>query len=82
MGWVIVSPAVHGGVVYFPASDGTRLKALDAVSGALKFDIGNKAISFSSPAIVNGMAFYGSSDGWLHAVDIATGKLLQEFQTD
>src|SRR5688572_18292622 len=30
MGWTIASPAVRDGVVYFPTSDGTRFKALDA----------------------------------------------------
>ena len=81
-GWVIASPAVDRGVVYFPTSDGERFKALDAATGAMKFDISNKAVSFSSPAIVGGTAFYGTSDGWMHAVDAGTGRLMAEFQTD
>ncbi len=81
-GWVIASPAVHNGVVFFPTSDGTRFKALDALTGTLKFDNANKAVSFSSPAIAGGVAVFGSSDGWLHAVDIKTGATTAEFQTD
>lgn len=81
-GWVIASPAVERGVVYFPTSDGERFKALDAATGATLYDISNKAVSFSSPAIAKGTAFYGSSDGWLHAIDISTGRLKGEFQTD
>src|SRR6185503_4881110 len=50
-GWVIASPAVREGVVYFPTSDGQRFKAVDAATGAVRFDIGMKAVSFSSPAI-------------------------------
>ena len=57
MGWVIASPAVRNGVVYFPTADGTRFKALDAATGALKYSVENKAISFSSPAIVNDVVY-------------------------
>jgi outer membrane protein assembly factor BamB len=82
MGWVIASPAIQNGVVYFPTSDGARFKALDAESGRLGFSIQNKDVSFSSPALVNGLAYYGTTDGWLHAVDIKTGQMVHEFQTD
>jgi outer membrane protein assembly factor BamB len=82
MGWVIASPAVLNNVVYFPTSDGTRFKALDAATGTLKFNIANKNVSFSSPAIVNDIAYFGSSDGWLHAVDTKSGTIKAEFQSD
>jgi outer membrane protein assembly factor BamB len=82
MGWVIASPAVKDGVVYFPTSDGTRFKAIDIATGALKYSIENKAVSFSSPAIVNDLVYFGSSDGWLHALDAATGTIEAQFQTD
>ena len=81
-GWTIASPAVRNGVVYFPTSDGTRFKALDAVTGAVKFDLQNKAVSFSSPALAGNTAFYGTSDGYLHAVDLTSGALIGRFQTD
>jgi outer membrane protein assembly factor BamB len=81
-GWVIASPAVLEGTVYFPTSEGTRFKALDAVTGRLVFSLENKAISFSSPAIAKGTAYFGSSDGWLHAVDLKAGRIQSEFQTD
>jgi eukaryotic-like serine/threonine-protein kinase len=82
MGWVIASPAVRNGVVYFPTSDGTRFKALDAESGRLEFSIQNKDVSFSSPALVESLAYYGTTDGWLHAVDLKTGQTAHEFQTE
>ncbi len=81
-GWVIGSPAVTDGTVYFATSDGTRFKALDAETGAVRFSNVNKAISFSSPAVVNNAVMFGTSDGWLHSIDRATGKILAEFQTD
>ena len=81
-GWTIASPAVRDGVVYFPTSDGTRFKALDAATGEIRLNIENKAVSFSSPALVGPVAIYGTSDGWLHAVDVKSGTMVAEFQTD
>ena len=81
-GWTIASPAVRDGVVYFPTSDGRRFKAVDAVTGAVRIDLQNKAISFSSPALAGEVAFYGTSDGYLNAVSTTDGKLLARFQTD
>jgi eukaryotic-like serine/threonine-protein kinase len=82
MGWTIASPAVRNGVVYFPTSDGTRFKALDAKTGTVRFDLQNKAVSFSSPAIAGDVAFYGTSDGYLNAVSLTDGTLLAQFRTD
>jgi outer membrane protein assembly factor BamB len=82
MGWTIASPAVRGGGVYFPTSDGRRFKALDAATGAVRIDLQNKAVSFSSPAIAGDVAFYGTSDGFLNAVNLRDGTLLGRFQTD
>ena len=31
---------------------------------------------------MNDVVYFGSSDGWLHALDIATGATRAEFQTD
>jgi outer membrane protein assembly factor BamB len=81
-GWVIGSPAVHNGIVYFATSDGRRFKAIDAATGQVKFNIEMKTISFSSPSIVGNTIYVGTSDGWLHAADLATGATKAEFQTD
>lgn len=82
MGWTIASPAVRDGVVYFPTSDGRRFKGLDVATGAVKLDLQNFAVSFSSPALAGDRAFYGTSDGYLNAVDLTTGRLAGRFQTD
>lgn len=81
-GWTIASPAVKGGVVYFPTSDGTRFKAIDIATGNVRFDLQNKAVSYSSPALAGDVAFYGTADGLLNAVDITRGTLRATFQTD
>ncbi len=81
-GWTIGSPAVRDGIVYFATSDGRRFKALDAATGTIRFDLENKAVSFSSPALAGDVVYYGTSDGWLRAVDIRTGTFKAHFQTD
>lgn len=81
-GWVIASPALQDGRVVFPTSDGTRFKALDARTGALLLSLENRAVSFSSPALAGRMAFYGTSDGWLHGVDLGAGRETAAFQTE
>lgn len=81
-GWTIASPAVQNGVVYFPTSDGTRFKALDIETGAPKFDLQTKNVSFSSPALVGDVALFGTSDGYLNAIDTKSGTFLKRFETD
>jgi len=81
-GWVIASPAVQNGVVYFPTADGQRFKAVDAATGTLKYSIAMKTISFSSPALVGNTIYFGTSDGWVHAMDVSSGAVKADFQTD
>jgi outer membrane protein assembly factor BamB len=81
-GWVIASPALAGGNVYFPTSDGQRLKALEARTGRVVFDRAMAAISFCSPAIAGKSLIFGTSDGCLQAVDLDTGRLTASFQTE
>ena len=81
-GWVIASPAAKDGMVCFPTSDGTRFKVLDAKTGALKLSLANKAVSFSSPALAGRTAYYGTSDGWLHGVDLDSGREVASFQSE
>ena len=82
MGWVIASPAVRDGVVYFPTSDGTQFKAITIATGAVVWRTVDRAISFSSPAIAGEAVYFGSHDGWLRALDLKTGRVKFEFQTD
>ena len=87
-GRVRSSPAVAGGRVYVGSADGT-LYALDAASGreAWRFDTEGHALESgrfgfdrrtiqASPAAADGRVFIGSRDGFLYAVDAATGRQL------
>jgi len=85
-GRVRSSPAVADGRVYVGSADGT-LYALDAASGRERwrfeteghvlesgeFGFDRRTIQ-ASPAVADGLVFVGSRDGFLYAVDAATGK--------
>jgi outer membrane protein assembly factor BamB len=64
--WVIASPAVQDGKIYFATSDSAMLYAMDAKSGTPIFSLNYKHWPmFSSPAIAGGMLYIGSNQGRL-----------------
>jgi outer membrane protein assembly factor BamB len=80
--WVNSTPAVRDGIVYAGTSDGYRFFALDGRTGRLKFILDAKGAVFSSPAVAGELAYVGVSNGRLLAVDIKSGKLAWDFQTE
>lgn len=81
--WVIGSPAVREGKVYFATSDSSLFYALDAKSGTKIFSLQFKGWPmFSSPALAGNMLYIGSHEGKLIAIDLATQKPAWTFQTD
>jgi eukaryotic-like serine/threonine-protein kinase len=80
--WVVSSPAIHDGVVYFVTSDSRMLHALDATTGKPVFSLQMTWFLFSSPAIARDMLYVGSWDGTLAAVDLKTQKRAWTFESD
>lgn len=80
--WVIASPAVADGKIYFTTSDTKRFEALDAASGRLLYELPDKIYSFSSPAIAGGHAYFGTFDGKVHDVDLEKRQYAGEFATE
>jgi outer membrane protein assembly factor BamB len=80
--WVIASPAVADGSVYFTTSDERRFFGLDAASGRTRFSVGYDAFAYSSPSIAGNTAYYGTFDGRLYAVDVRSGRVVARFATD
>jgi len=80
--WVIGTPAVRDGVVYVGTSDSARFMALDAKNGRLRFNFDAKAYVFSSAALAGDLAYVGDHNGRLYAVDMKSGKLAWQFQTE
>lgn len=80
--WVIGSPTVKDGKVYFATSDSALFYALDAKSGTAIFSLKFMWPMFSSPAIAGNMLYIGTHEGKLMAIDLTTQKLAWVFRTD
>jgi|SRR5579884_33192 len=80
--WVIASPAIFDGAVFYTTSDEKKFFALSARTGNERFSVPYTAFSFSSPAVAGGVAYYGAFDGMLYAIDTRTGNVTAQFQTD
>lgn len=81
--WVIASPALRDGKVYFATSDTGLLYGVVASTGKQVFSVDGKHWPmFSSPAIAGNTLYIGSHDGTLRAVDLASGKVTGQFATD
>ena len=81
--WVVSSPAVKDGKVYFVTSDSSLLYALDAKSGQVQHAVNfNHWYLYSSPAIAGGALYFGSTQGKLFSVDLADFKPRWSFETE
>jgi outer membrane protein assembly factor BamB len=77
------SPAVVGNTVYF--AGGNRVFAVSSDSGALHWqfpvDQPLSTLIASSPAVVDGMLYFGALDGKLYALSADSGKQVWMFDT-
>lgn len=80
--WVIGTPIVDRGRLYFTTSDTGMLRALDLGSGELAGELSLKWPMFSSPSIVGDRLHVGSHAGKFYAVRIPALELIGEFQTE
>lgn len=69
------TPAVVGGSLYVGSIDGSRgrVYALDASTGATRWTKRTPGYIQSSPAVVHGVVYVGSSGGGLYALNASTG---------
>jgi eukaryotic-like serine/threonine-protein kinase len=81
--WVIGSPAIHDGKVFFATSDSAMFYELDAKTGAVVFSLKFRGWPmFSSPSIAGNSILIGSHEGKLIAIDTKSQKVAWVFQTD
>ena len=81
--WVISSPAVRAGRVYFATSDSGLVQALDARTGTAIFSLEFKHWPFfSSPTLAGDFLYIGSHQGKLLAIDLKAGNVAWTFVTD
>jgi eukaryotic-like serine/threonine-protein kinase len=81
--WVISSPAVRGGKVYFATSGSGLVQAVDAKTGAPFFSLDFKHWPFfSSPTLAGDFLYIGSHQGKVLAIDLKAGNVAWTFVTD
>ncbi len=81
--WVVASPAVQDGKVFFATSDSGLFYALDARTGATIFSLSFHGWpTFSSPVIAGNMLYVGSNAGRLNAIDLQHKRIAWTFTTD
>jgi outer membrane protein assembly factor BamB len=73
------SPAVANGVVY--VAGGGIVQALDAKTGAAIWSVQN-GTTRSSPTVIGGVLYIGSSDSHVYALDATTGAVLWATRLD
>ena len=81
--WVVGSPAVREGKVYFPTSDSSLLYEVDAKTGKVLRSLGfNHWYLYSSPALAGDVLYIGSTQGKVAAVGLGDMKALWSYETD
>ena len=80
--WVIVSPVVHEGKLYFATSDTALLHILDAKTGTLIDSVKFHWPIFASPSIAGNTLYLAGQDGKLVAVDLSSHQPLWTFQSE
>jgi outer membrane protein assembly factor BamB len=81
--WVISTPALREGRVFFATSDTGLFHALDAKTGAPVFSLSfHLWPMFSSPAVAGDFVYIGSHQGRLLAINLNTQKTAWSFDTD
>jgi eukaryotic-like serine/threonine-protein kinase len=80
--WVITSPVVKDGKLYFATSDSALFHALDAKTGAPLYSIKFHWPIFGSPAIAGNTLYLPEQNGKLTAIDLIAHKPAWVFQTD
>jgi len=72
-------PVVAGGLVFIGSSADDTLRALDAVTGAVRWRFTTGGPVRFAPAIADGRVYLASDDGYLYCLAAASGKLLWRF---
>lgn len=81
--WVVGSPAVREGKVYFPTSDSSLLYEADARTGKVLRSVGfNRWYLYSSPALAGDVLYIGSTQGTVAAVGLGDMKISWSYETD
>ena len=80
--WVVGSPAVSHGKVFYATSDSAQYRVDDAATGKPAYPMGStQAYVFGSPTVAGDTVLLGVLNGTLEARDRDDGRLLWQFRT-
>lgn len=80
--WIVTTPTVKGGLVYFGTSDHSLIYAMDAKSGELKWSFPVEINTFGSVAIAGEVVYFGNMNGKFYALDKNEGSLRWVYETE
>lgn len=81
--WVLNSPAVYKGKVFFATSDTGLMYVADAKTGAIDYAVGfNGWPVYSSPAIAGDALYVGSTEGTLSMIHVPSGRVAWSYATE
>jgi eukaryotic-like serine/threonine-protein kinase len=80
-GWIVATPLVVNGSLYFGASDGQQFYAVDRISGQARWSVPVQTRVFGSAVLVGESVVFGGFSGILFALDPESGETLWRFQT-
>jgi outer membrane protein assembly factor BamB len=80
--WVLNTPAVDEGKLYFGTSDTARFYVLNAATGSPLFQWDARMPIYASPTIAGGIVYIGTFGGKLYALDIKTRRELWVWQSE
>jgi outer membrane protein assembly factor BamB len=81
--WVVGSPAVSRGKVFYATSDTAQYRVDDAATGQPAYPMGStQAYVFGSPTVAGDTVLLGVLNGTLEARDRDDGRLLWQFRTE
>jgi outer membrane protein assembly factor BamB len=79
--WVIATPTVYDGHIFFGTSDTHRFYCLRKADGKVIWQIPLPMRVYGSAVVYNNILWFGCFDGKLRGVDPMTGEIRYEYQT-
>ncbi len=76
----VPTPPVTAGGMIFVAGDDGLVRAIDAKTGQLRWQIATAGPIKASPTVWEGRVLVGSGDGYVYTLEAATGRLLWRFR--
>lgn len=80
--WIIATPTIYKGQVYFGTSDSHSFYSMNAVSGKVNWKLNLNMRVYGSAVGYGQDIYFGCFNGFLYGVNIDTGKINWRFQTD